>query len=62
MKGIRLEIRFYVTALLAVLLLGGCAAQQPLAVKPPPLETGAPAVRIDDVDVMEVSADMDAFL
>jgi tetratricopeptide (TPR) repeat protein len=62
MTGIRHEIRRGGLLLLAVLLLGGCAAQQPAAIKPPPLETVAPAVNIDDVDVLALSPEMDAFL
>ena len=62
MKEIRLENRFGRMALVAALLLGGCAAQQPVITEPPPLQTNAPAVEIDDVDVLAVSPEMDAFL
>ena len=49
-------------ALLAVLLLAGCAIQQPVATAPPPLKIDAPAVQVSDVDVLAVSPEMDAFL
>jgi tetratricopeptide (TPR) repeat protein len=62
MAGVRLENRIGRMALLAILLLGGCATQQPVPNKPPPLETSAPAVQVDDVDLLAVSPEMDVFL
>jgi len=49
--------------LLAVLsLLSACATVQTERIAPPPLLNAGPVVRVDDVDVLAVSPEMDAFL
>jgi Flp pilus assembly protein TadD len=48
--------------LASLLMLGGCAAQQPGQITPPPLRNAVPEVQVDDVDVLEVTPAMEEFL
>lgn len=49
--------------LLSVILwLAGCATQQPVSFEIPPLNSNQPAVQVEDVDVIAVSPEMEAFL
>jgi tetratricopeptide (TPR) repeat protein len=51
------------TGLLAgVLLLSACTSLQTGNVTPPPLRNAGPAVQVDDIDILELSPDMKAFL
>ncbi len=54
---------WHATMVLCVALwLVGCATQRPDNLKPPPLRTSEPAVYAADVDVLELSPEMEAFL
>ena len=48
--------------LAGVLMLGACATQQPIDSTPLPLLHARPQVQIADVDVLEISPDMEEFL
>jgi tetratricopeptide (TPR) repeat protein len=48
--------------LAGVLLLSACTSLQTGKVTPPPLRNAGPAVQVDDIDILELSPDMKAFL
>jgi tetratricopeptide (TPR) repeat protein len=51
------------TFLLAgILVLSACATQRPVDTTPPPLLNSGPQIQIADVDVLEVTLEMEAFL
>ena len=48
--------------LTGLLMLGGCASLHPGQVTPPPLRNAISEVQVDDVDILEVTPAMEAFL
>jgi len=50
------------TLLAGFLVLSACATQQPVNTTPPPLLNSGPEIQITEVDVLEVTPEMEAFL
>jgi len=48
--------------LVGTLVLSACATQHPVDTTPPPLLNSGPEIQVADVDVLEVTPEMEAFL
>jgi len=48
--------------LVGILMLSACATQRPVETTPPPLLNSGPEIQVADVDVLEVTPEMEAFL